>query len=86
MIKIPTVKTIKDVEEEAWLEFKSIAASSNVKMGKLFTRMVEGYKANGKDFWDDILKGPHVLNKEESEAMLKTVRGIRKEYGFRSIK
>ena len=86
MITIPTVKTIKDVDEEAWLEFKSIAARNKVKMGKLFTRMVEDYKKKGKDFWDEILKGPHVLSKEEADAMLKTIRDIRKEYGFRSIK
>ena len=83
---MPTVKTIKDVDEEAWLEFKSIAARNKMKMGKLFGRMIEEYKEKSKDFWDEILKGPHVLSKEEADSMLDTVKNIRKEYGFRRVK
>ncbi len=81
-----TVKTIKDVDEVAWSEFKSMAAHDKIKMGKLFERMVEEYKDNTKDFWDSILKGPPALTKEEAEIMTKKAERIRKEYGFRTIK
>lgn len=81
-----TVKTIKDVDEGAWLEFKSIAARNKMKMGKLFEDMVEEYKKKTKEFWDDILKGPAVISNEEARAMEETASGIRKEYGFRDKK
>ena len=80
---MPTVKTIKDVNEEDWSEFKSIAARNRMKMGNLFGRMVEEYKKS-KNFWDEILRGPAILSKEDADAMLNTVKKIRKEYGFRS--
>jgi len=80
---MPTVKTIKDVDEEAWFEFKSIAAKNNMKMGKLFEKMVEEYKKKSKRFWDEILKGEPILSKEEADSMMETVTKLRKEYGFR---
>ena len=83
---MPTVKTIKDVSEEDWLEFKSIAASNKMKMGKLFGRMVEEYKEKSNKFWDEILKGPAMLSKEEADAMIDSVKKIRNEYGFRKIR
>ena len=78
-----TVKTIKDVDEDAWLEFKSIAARNKMKMGKLFDDMVKGYKEKTKEFWEDILKGPAVISDKEAMAMEETISRIRKEYGFR---
>ena len=83
---MPTVKTIKDVNEEDWLEFKSIAARNKIKMGMLFSRMVEEYKEKSKSFWDGILKGPPSISREEAGAILETVKNIRKEYGFRKLK
>jgi len=83
---MPTVKTIKNVNEEAWLEFKSIAAKNKMKMGKLFEDMVEEYKKKTKEFWNDILKGPPLLSEEEAKGMEKTVKGLREEYGFRKIR
>ncbi|MBI2142326.1 hypothetical protein HYU15_02445 [Candidatus Woesearchaeota archaeon] len=38
-----SVKTIKDVDESAWSEFKGIAARNKLKMGQLFGKMVEDY-------------------------------------------
>ena len=80
------VKTIKGIDENSWLEFKSIAARNKMNMGKLFERMVEDYKKKSERFWDGILKGPAVLSKEEADAMLETVKRIRKEYGFRKLR
>ena len=79
-----TVKTIKDVDEDTWLEFKSIAVRNKMTMGKLFVDMVEEYKKKTKEFWDDILKGSAVISDEE--AMEETISRIRKEYGFRDKK
>lgn len=81
-----TVKTIKDVDEDAWLEFKSIAARNKVKMGRLFGDMVMEYKKKTKEFWEDILKGPAVISDEEARAMQETISRIRREYGFRDKK
>lgn len=83
---MPAVKTIKGIDEQAWLEFKSIAARSRMKMGKLFERMVEDYKEKTGSFWDDILKGPPALSKEEADAMMETVKKVREEYGFRKLR
>ena len=81
-----TVKTIKDVDEEAWLEFKSIAARNKMKMGKLFGRIIEDYKEKSKSFWDDILKGPPILSEEEAKSMDETAKRVREEHGFRKKK
>lgn len=83
---MPTVKTIKNVNEDVWLEFKSIAARNKMNMGKLFEDMVGEYKRKTKEFWDDILKGPPVISEEEAKAMEETTKRIRKEYGFRDKK
>lgn len=80
---MPTVKTIKDVDEEAWLKFKSIAARNNVKMGNLFGKMVNDYKAESKKVWDKILNSGKILSDKEAEDMEKFVKELRKEKGFR---
>ena len=80
-----TTKTIKDVDEKAWLEFKSIATRNKAKMGKMFEEMVDHYKDKNENFWDNILKGPALLSEKEAAAMLKSVKKIREEYGFRNL-
>ena len=70
-----TVKTIKDVDEDKWLEFKSIAARNDMKMGKLFEEMVEEYKKKTNDFWEEILKGPAAISEKEAKATRHEVRG-----------
>lgn len=50
-----------------------------MNMGTLFERMVEDYKKKSRRFWDEILKGPAILTKEEADSMLETVKSIRKE-------
>ncbi len=80
------VKTIKDVDEGAWLEFKSIAVKSKMKMGDLFEDMVEDYRKKTEEFWNDILEGPPILSEEEAKSMDETVKRVRKEHGFRKKK
>ncbi len=76
------VKTIKDVDEYIWREFRSLAARDNVKMGRLFEMMVEEYKKRRAKVRDEILKGKPGLSKKDADAMLKTVASLLKECGF----
>ena len=78
-----TVKTIKGVEEDAWLEFKSIAARNNINMGKLLGKMVSEYKEKNDNFWDKILNSGKILSNKEAEDMQRLVKRLRKEKGFR---
>jgi len=77
------VKTIKGVSENSWGSFKAIAAQSNVKMGKLFEKMVGEYREKSEEFWDDVLKGEKILSDKEAKSMLDTVTKLRKDMGFR---
>lgn len=78
-----TVKTIKGVNEETWQEFKSMAARNNVKMGRFFEEIVEAYKNKANEAWNNILNSGKILSDEEAEDMLKVVKKIRSERGFR---
>ena len=48
--------------------------------------MVEDYKEKTGSFWDDILKGPPALSKEDADAMMEKLKKTREEYGFRKIR
>jgi hypothetical protein len=76
------VKTIKGVGDDTWREFKSMASRSGQPMGKFFETLVINYKH--KKQWDTLLHGKKILSDEEAEELLKTVRKMRKEYGFRT--
>ena len=77
------VKTIKDVDEETWAEFKSMAAKNNVKLGTFFKTLVKGHTKNSTAFWNTILKGEKILSDKEAEELEAAVKSVRKEYGFR---
>ena len=77
------IKTIKGVEEDSWSSFKSLAAKSNLKMGKFFEKMVDEYTVKSEDFWDDIRNCEKILSDKEAEDMLKVVRMVREVIGFR---
>lgn len=78
-----TVKTIKDVDENAWAEFKSIAARNKVKMGKLFESMLKDYNKQAEKKWDNILVHKKIISDNEASDMLSLVKDMRKEKGFR---
>tara|TARA_Y100000310_G_scaffold344857_1_gene460046 strand:+ start:4276 stop:4518 length:243 start_codon:yes stop_codon:yes gene_type:complete len=78
-----SIKTIKGIDEYTWSKFKSLAARDNLKMGSLFARMVDDYDRHCEEFWDKILNTPKNLSDKEAEAMLKTVKKLRSDYGFR---
>ena len=73
-----TVKTIKDVDEEAWLEFKSIAARNKMKAGQFFEKLVEEYKNKASSTWNAILNSGKILSDEEADEMEKIVKELRK--------
>ena len=80
---VGAVKTIKDVKEEDWLEFKAMAAKNGIKMGKLFGILIKNYKTRKDDLWDYALNPKHTISSKDAEEMHKRVKKLRKEYGFR---
>ena len=79
------IKTLKGVNLEKWLKFKSMAAKSNVPMGKLFEIMVDTYSKKEDPAWEAILNGEKILSDNEAEEMERIVNKIRKERGFRNV-
>jgi hypothetical protein len=77
------VKTIKDVDDDVWSRFKSIAARNKMKMGEMFEKMVNEYEKESKAWWDETLKPKSKISDKEAERMMQVVRETREEYGFR---
>ena len=77
------IKTIRDVDEGTWNEFKAMAAKSNLKMSLLLKIMVKELERKSEDFWSKILKEGKKLSENEAEDMLKISENSRKERGFR---
>ena len=77
------IKTIRDVDEGTWNEFKAMAAKSNLKMSLLLKIMVKELERKSEDFWSKILKEGKKLSENEAEDMLKISESSRKERGFR---
>ena len=77
-------KCIKDVDEETWKDFRSLAVKSNMKMSILLKIMVNEFEKNSKDFWKEILSRKKSLTDEEAEDIENIVKKIRNERGFRN--
>jgi hypothetical protein len=77
------VKTIKDIDEGTWAEFKSYAAKNNVKLGMFFKTLVTEHKKNTELFWQKVLHGEKILSDKEAHELEKASHEVRKEYGFR---
>jgi hypothetical protein len=77
------VKTIKNVDEETWRDFKVLAAKSNLKMALLLKIMIKEFEKKSEESWNKILKSGKNLSREESEGMMKVTEKLRKERGFR---
>ena len=77
-----TVKTIKEVDDNVWADFKSLAAKSKMKNGKFFEMLVEGYKKRRDDVWDEILNPGKILSGNEAKDIEETVKKLRAERGF----
>ena len=77
------IKTIKGVNRETWLMFKGLAAKKGMRMGDLLESMIKEYSKRSEDFWNEILSGEKRISDGEAKDMLKTVRELRKDKGFR---
>jgi hypothetical protein len=77
-------KCIKNVDEETWKDFKTLALKNNMKMSILLKVMVNEFEKNSKDFWKDILSRKKSLTDEEADDIENIVKKMRKERGFRN--
>ncbi len=77
------VKTIKDVDEKTWAEFKSLAARNRLKLGVCFKLLIKEHEKTSKDFWKNLLDGEKIFSDKEAAEMKEVVKKIRNEYGFR---
>lgn len=76
-------KCIKNVDEETWKDFKTLALKNNMKMAILLKIMVNEFEKNSKDFWKEILSRKKSLTDEEADDIGDIVKKMRKERGFR---
>ncbi len=78
-----TVKTIKDVDDQTWAQFKSIAAANNAKTGQMLKIIVDDYQKRAAGWWERVRAQKPVLSKKECDELEASVKRIRKEYGWR---
>ncbi|MBI4015640.1 MAG: hypothetical protein HY362_02895 [Candidatus Aenigmarchaeota archaeon] len=77
-----TLKTIKNVRENKWAEFKSLAAKDRINMGTLLENMISHYSKHREEVWNKILHGEKHLSDKEAEDLKKFIESIRKEKWF----
>ena len=77
------IKTIRDVDENTWNNFKALAAKSNLKMSLLLKIMVKETEKKSEIFWKKILDRNKMLSDKEAEIFEKDLELSRKERGFR---
>ena len=77
------LKTIKSVDDDTWMKFKTLAVKKNLTMGKLLASMVNNFERN--DVWDKILHAGKILSDEEAEDMHKIVKEFRKKRWSRDV-
>ena len=78
-------RTIKGVDDETWKLLKETANKRRLKMGTLLKEISMAYKKRPSDSWNQILYGKRVITKKEAEALLKMVKELRKESGYRNV-
>ena len=76
-------KTLRNVDEETWKNFKTLAAENNVSIPSLLKAMVSEFGKNSQKFWFSLLNGDKLLSDNEAEALIKIAHNLRKEKGFR---
>lgn len=77
------IRSIKDVDERTWREFKSLAVKNNLKMALLLKIMINEFGKQSDDFWNKILKSEKNLSDEEADDMFNILEESRNEIGFR---
>lgn len=76
-------KCIKNVDEDTWKDFKTLALKNNMKMSILLKIMVNEFEKNSKDLWKEILSRKKSLTNEEADDIWNIVKNMRNERGFR---
>ena len=76
-------KSIKDVDEETWKDFRALAIKNNIKMSILLKLMVDEFEKNSKNLWREVLSKKRSLTDKEADDIEKIVKKMRKEKGFR---
>ena len=77
------VKTIKDIDDDTWARFKSLAAKNHSKLGEFFKIILNEYEKDSGNFWKEILSRKPTSTDEEAEEMHRIVKKLRKEKGYR---
>lgn len=77
------IKTIKEIDDETWSEFKSMAAKNKMKLGVFFKSILKEHEKTSKNFWKEILNEEKILSDEEAKDINEIIKINRKEYGFR---
>ncbi|MBI2564410.1 hypothetical protein HYV79_00265 [Candidatus Woesearchaeota archaeon] len=78
-----TLKTIKNVDEETWYRFKTLAVKNKLVMGKLLEKMIISYESESNKFWKEVLEGDKILSDKEAKDLSEDLEKLRKEHGFR---
>ncbi len=78
------IKTIKEVDDKTWTEFKFLAHKQNVKLGVLFKSLVHNYEHRNAAWWNTILNHEKILSDKEAEEFEEVSKRIRRESGFRA--
>ena len=79
-----TVRTIKNVDDETWKTLKELAGRRKLKMGYVLKYAVRDYAKKSEKISGSLIPSKPLLTDREAEAMLKMVRKMRKESGFRN--
>lgn len=78
-----SLKTIKNVNDRKWADFKSMAAKHRVPMGKLLESMVDAYSKTTEEEWNKILYGERGLSDKEADELRKETADLRKGKWFK---
>ena len=76
-------RTIRNVDEETWRNFKLLAVKLGTNMAILLRTMVKEFEKNNIEFWDQLLHGERLLSESEAQDMMEISERVRKERGFR---
>lgn len=77
------MKCIKNINEDVWLEFKSLANKNKMTLSKLLEKMIKNYEKDNNNIWNEILNGKKNLSDDEADKMNEIINKERKEKGFR---
>ncbi len=73
------------MDEETWKILKDLSNRRKLKMGSVLKYAVREYASKSDKKWLGIIPAKPILTDEEAEDMLKLVKKIRKERGYRDV-